>query len=254
LSIDLEELEKGGFKMGSFPPNHSNSKKIFLALIEKFHYYEIDYCVLRGYVDLPDNYHNDIDLGIDPYAKDLFFEILKKIKIDLKLNILLIDTRFEVLKTKFSLNNSDVFFDFWFDFNYIGVKYVDIKKVLERAIFYNDFKIASYKDEIEISFLKELLHMKRLRADKVLNLQNKICKSTDVFADFFCPSMAKKFNYAIRKKMFKLNKLSNKAKRHLLIFNIKSFGFLNTSRKIITFLIYRIFPSINPINKKFSQI
>ena len=50
--------------------------------------------------------------------------------------------------------------DFWVDFNYVGLKYLEASELLEDFEYYNGFRILKSENEVTLLFLKKLLHMK----------------------------------------------------------------------------------------------
>jgi hypothetical protein len=217
--------------------------------------HKVRYVILRGYVDLPETFSNDLDFGIHPLDKNSFFTALKEYKTlqNIKININL--SRYEVLKLKFIYSNQKIDFDFWFDINFCGLKYINLPSVIDNALYYKTFKIPNAENELTISFLKELLHMQRLREDKVIWLNNKL-KESDLafFALFFSFKFRHAFVDVIKSHEFNLEKLSRKAKIELFKFHIKQSGLKEILKNLILFFYFRIRNNKNPLVIKFKDI
>ncbi|MDN3643795.1 hypothetical protein QWY87_13845 [Lutimonas halocynthiae] len=224
----------------------------FITVLNK---HKVRYVILRGYENLPENFSNDLDFGIHPLDKDAFFSALKEYKIEHNLEIKINLSRYEVLKLRFSFKSQEIDFDFWFDINYCGLEYISISEVLRNAVPYKNFMIPSAADELTISFLKELLHMKRLREDKVVWLTSKVEESDlGFFATFFSKIIRKQFINVIKIRKFDLEKLSSKAKVELLKVHLKKRSFKATFQKIISFVYLRFRNNKNPLVIKLRDI
>jgi len=224
----------------------------FITVLNK---HEVRYVLLRGYEYLPESYSNDLDFGIHPNDRDAFFDVLKtyrnQYKIEIKINL----SRYEVLKLKFSFSNQEIDFDFWFDINYCGLEYISISETINKAVAYKNFMIPSPADELTISFMKELLHMKRLREDKVVWLTRKVEESNlDFFAVFFAKKIRKQFINVINIRKFDLGKLSGKAKIELIKFHLKNRSIKDTFRKVFFFIYLRLLSNKNPLVIKLKDI
>ena len=232
-----------------------NFTKCFNDFIVVLNKHNVNYVVLRGYENLPQSYSNDLDFGIHPDDRELFFDALKAYKnqytVEIKMNL----SRYEVLKLKFSFNNQEIDFDFWFDINYCGLEYVSISETINRAVLYKSFMIPNAADELTVSFLKELLHMQRLRVDKVVWLSSKIEESNlEFFFFFFTKKTKKQFIHVIKIRKFSLRKLSRKTKVELIKFHVKNRRLKDTLRKVISFIYFRLHNSKNPLIVKLKDI
>tara|TARA_R110002051_G_scaffold257596_1_gene316610 strand:+ start:1051 stop:1752 length:702 start_codon:yes stop_codon:yes gene_type:complete len=230
-------------------------KQYFNDFIDILNTHKVRYVVLRGYVDLPETFSNDLDFGIHPLDKNCFFVALKEYKtlhnIKIKVNL----SRYEVLKLQFSYSNQKIDFDFWFDINFCGLKYINLSDVIDNTLDYKTFKIPNAENELTISFLKELLHMKRLREDKVLWLNNKIVESDLAsFAIFFPLKFRHTFVNVIRNHKFNLEKLSRKSKVELFKFHIRQSGIRKIFKNIMLFFYFRIRNNKNPLVLKTGKI
>lgn len=204
---------------------------------------------------MPDFSGNDIDFAIHPEDLYKFIIFLKTFKECYSASVDLYFSRFEVLKLNIKLNELSVDLDFWFGFNYAGLYYMDICQVLNRSCNYKIIRILQLEDEVSLSFLKELLHMNRLREDKIDELSLKLKKTKSrVFPRYFNDKYQKLFLEAIVGRRFILKSLSFKAKMVLLAYNLRDKGFFGLIKNILLFVSYRFFPPINPLVKNFRGI
>ena len=222
--------------------------KYFNDFIDVFKKNNVNYVILRGYESLPDNYSNDLDFGIHPLDKSNFFLALNEYKKIHDVKIKISQSRYEVLKLKFYFKDVSIDFDFWFDINYCGLDYISLSKVIDKARVYKNFMIPNVEDEITISFLKELLHMKRLREDKVVGLTRKVNESNlELIATFFSKKTKEKIIKVIIERRFDLKKFSFKTKFELFKYHLKNRNFKDTICKIIFFVYFKFLNNKNPL-------
>jgi hypothetical protein len=228
--------------------------KYFKDFINVLNHNNVRYVILRGYENLPDIYSNDLDFAIHPSDKDNFFLALTEYKTlhDVKIRINL--SRYEVLKLKFHFGNEEIDFDFWFDINFCGLEYISVSEVVNKARMYKNFMIPNVEDELTISFLKELLHMKRLRKDKVVWLTRKVEESNlEFFATFFSTKTKEYIIKVIRDRKFDLKELSIKTKLELIKFHLKNRNIKKTILKISSFIYLRLRSNKNPLVIKLKE-
>jgi hypothetical protein len=221
---------------------------LFISTLEKFN---VRYCVLRGYENLPEGFSNDIDFGVHPTDKEQFFLAVNSFTNLQNGKIFLRNSRYEVLKTTFQIQNLNLDFDFWFDFNYVGLRYMDITRMLTNPLSYNNISVLRTEDELTLSFLKELLHNSIIRLDKIDVLTDRLLKSdSKKVALFFNSNLKEHFSKAILNRDFELKQLSHETKKHLIEVNISKRGFFTTLFNGLNFLLYRFFPRLNPLINK----
>ena len=224
----------------------------FIVVLKK---HKVSYVVLRGYENLPYNYSNDLDFGIHPSDKTNFFLTLKEYKLLHNVKIKINLSRYEVLKLKFIYGNEVIDFDFWFDINFCGLEYIKVSEVVKNGVLYNNFMIPNAEDELTISFLKELLHMKRLREDKVIWLTRKVEESNlELFATFFSTKSKEYIIKVISDRKFDLKVLSIKTKLELIKFHLKNRSIKKTILKISSFMYLRLRSNKNPLVIKLKEI
>jgi hypothetical protein len=225
-------------------------KILFESFIATLNGNNVRYSILRGYENLPNCFSNDLDFGIHPKDKMLFFFSLRKFKRKYCNAIILRDTRLEVLKITIKKDDLCVDFDFWFGFNYLGLEYMDIELMIENNTKFNNFNILTAENEFTLSFLKELLHNSRIRTDKIDNLTRMlaICDQNKI-ATYFNKYLRNRFLNEIMARRMKLRKLSFYSKVYLLFYNIVNKSVYKLIRDIVHFIIYHQFPIFNPLEK-----
>jgi hypothetical protein len=227
-------------------------KDLFLFFIRTLEKNQVQYCVLRGFEGLPENFSNDIDIGIHPENKVEFFKTLMEFQQSYGVKIALIDSRLDFLKTTITFQNQKFHFDFWFGFNYAGLIYMDICSILQDYTLHHTIKVLSVENEVSLSFLKELLHNAALREDKADILKLKMNKCNfESFANFFSNNLKEAFRDAILNEKFELNSLAFKTKKELILINLSKLGLIETSFKLILFFLYKKYPFKNPLVKTF---
>lgn len=226
----------------------------FVSIIEQFEKNKMNYAILRGYENLPYSYSNDLDFCVESDL-DILKNCLAKIASLNNLKIKIRDSRFEVIKLTFYKEHIKIDLDFWFGFNFVGLYYLNISDILQKSKEHNGFKILDVNDELSLSFLKELLHMKRLRKDKasLLNKKLELC-DFDLFATYFNKKLRNEFIYSIKNNNYRLNSLSKKAKKDLLKQNLKLYSFIPMLKNIFKFIYFRLFPNQNPIVKEIKGV
>lgn len=217
----------------------------FISIFQK---HNINYVILRGYEDLPDNYSNDLDFGINPLDKESFFLALNEYIVLHNVEIKIVLSRYEVLKLKFCFRNEVIDFDFWFDINFWGLDYVNLSEVIQKGRCWKNFMIPSVEDELTISFLKEALHMKRLRVDKVVSLTRKVSESNlEFIATYFSKKTKERIINSIMERKFDLKKFSCMTKLELIWYHLINRNGKDTSLKIAYFIYFRLMSNKNPL-------
>jgi hypothetical protein len=141
--------------------------------------------VLRGYDQLPFGYRNDVDIFVESNRIYDFLdsiEALKTVRAHFDISV----CRLGLIKGMLHLNDDEIPLDIMFQIGYCGIAYQDVHSLClnSRAHQSKKFKVPALSDEIRISVLKELLHNRRARKDKLKYLtsalSNPACDPTSV--------------------------------------------------------------------------
>lgn len=156
--------------MSGLTKSDQSFQALFFHVISFLNDHKIRYAILRGYEDLPNARINDIDFAIE--SKEHISLLLEHL-LDKGVKIRLTKERFGVQMFTFSWMSTEVKYDFWYDINYAGLSYCDLDLLFATSVLEDgkEFRRASFKSEFFVSVLKEMLHNKRLRNDKVNRLQ-----------------------------------------------------------------------------------
>ena len=204
----------------------------------------LDYCVLRGYESLPEKISNDIDFGVSDSCKVLFFDILKETAKNHDYSVQVELIRHSVIKMKLSNRHGNIIkIDVWWQFNYLGLEYLCINKMLSsRELYKNIFYVPSSEYEFALSYLKELLHNSWIRKDKVEVLTRKMKKRSYLpFNKYFNKNMINDFFISVETKKFKVKLLSVRAKNSILLKNIYCHGLFYVLINIYRYFKIRFF-------------
>lgn len=205
------------------------------VLFASFETQNIQYAVLRGYESLPEAFSNDIDFGVQKKHLDVFITTLKEVGKRFDLEFEVRDVRLDVMKLSLVNAVQQIDIDIWSTFNYAGLHYVDAS-ILSDTIYYNGIKIIKPEDELAISFLKEMLHMNRIRKDKIHILKDKLKEPVEkAFLKYFTQKNYLKFIEAIRQEQFDIAGLSKVAKINLIFSNFKIYGVYATLMNVVHF-------------------
>jgi hypothetical protein len=184
----------------------------------------LDYVVLRGFEELPDNFSNDIDIAVHPSQITEFIKQLAHFAQLNNLEIIQRDQRFQVLKLKLKNESSgiDLDVDVWWGFNYVGLIYLDILEFVSRPNRHNEIKVIQKEYEVALSFLKELIHNGRFRKDKEMTIRSKMSTDFNIpFEKYFSKKNIDKFSFSIKNSIYDLSELSKIVRWDLLINSIR---------------------------------
>lgn len=212
-----------------------------------------DYLLLRGYESLPFEISNDLDFFVEKKNIYLFFCLVEEVLLSegfLKVHRLQKDC-FE--QRYYAKGNFILKIDVWTDFIYRGLKYID-KTMLISNGYTNTFglKIINLKDEIIISVMKEVLHMNRVKKNKIIELTNKYHHAGELKSKYFSTTFLNTFVVKTLKKgkpssskfQLLIKLLIGNLKRFNLMIIISNFNFLfkelklylNPKGKLIVFI------------------
>jgi hypothetical protein len=178
--------------------------------------------VLRGYQYLPTGYTNDIDVYIPKCNLGEFLNCISELD-DLDITLTILVSRLGLIKCNLTLEGEDIPFDVLYGFYYFGLEYQDCESLTQRAIRSDCglFSTPNLSDEIRISILKELLHNKRVRADKADYLGSMIdlC-SAELVTEYFDIDSVRVVRHAIERGKLYLPSLSQRLRLLLFTHNL----------------------------------
>ncbi len=219
----------------------SHSESILPYLFLKLELSKICYVVLRGFENLPNAYSNDIDFGVLKNDLDDFIAIIISIGEEYSYTLNIKDIRLDVLKLRLISKADSIDIDIWSTFNYAGLVYMNHYVIIHDYKYHNSIKVLKPENELALSYLKELLHMGRLRQDKVLGLKQKLSSPYRTpFEQYFPPALVDQFISSIEHEEFDLKYLAMIARLSLLKKNISIRGIWPTIFSVIAFVIVRL--------------
>jgi hypothetical protein len=206
----------------------------------------IDYVILRGYKDLPQIIHNDVDFFVSPSSLYEFFACLLAISKEFSSEVKIVLIRQGVIKCKVESSNFSMDIDFWYNVTFWGLSYSNCFHLLSKKRHFKAgfFFIPDFAGEFEISFLKEILHNQQIRCDKIdelkVLLQNSSFENESIIDN-------------ITTKTFLSNKLIKGCGKRYYLFlvlffgifnwNIKKYGLLKVYSSVRDFLAIRFIKS-----------
>ncbi len=205
-------------------------KEILLQLFKNLNANDVTYGVLRGYENLPEEVYNDIDFGVSKSQINLFFHIVEETLEGFELKEVHY-LRKDVLYQKYFYNsktNRHLHIDVWCEFSYKGLRYLNFDSALNSNIYYKNIRVLNNSYEVSLSFLKEFLHMGKLRQDKATLLGEKLSKASNKLnpvKSYFSESSHNFFIKSIQTRLFELKEYRNKYILKLFIANIRKHGF-----------------------------
>tara|TARA_B110000046_G_scaffold62680_1_gene70192 strand:- start:1358 stop:2068 length:711 start_codon:yes stop_codon:yes gene_type:complete len=229
------------------PPN----LELFLArLNEEFG----QYLVLRGYDHLPNGYTNDVDVYVPRADLARFFACVNNLEgLDSKLVILV--SRFGLVKCELLLNGATIPFDIMYGFYYVGLEYQDCNQLSSNSKNHScgSFFTPDISDEVRISLLKELLHNGRVRSDKAVYLLENMDKCVGALpTDYFDGDAIENVRAAIISKDYYVPKISRALKVSVLRYNLRK-HWAKTFKNIIMFAIVK-YVLKNDYHKKIAKL
>jgi len=200
------------------------------------------FLVLRGYEFLPVGYTNDIDVFVPKEDLPRFFECINNLD-GLGSKIVILISRFGLIKCELLLNDAVIPFDILYGFYYAGVEYQDCRQLSSNSKAHpcGLFSTPDMSDEIRISLLKELLHNGRVRSDKASYLLQYMDECTDDLpTKYFDADTLKIVREAIISTQYYLPKVSRALKARLLFYNLRN-GYFATLKNIAMFATVKYF-------------
>lgn len=224
----------------------------FLAeLFSKVNSQRLNVIILRGYDELPCKIHNDIDFAVRKIDLAKYFEILNVLAAKYNITIYCNVVRKGLIKLEllFVAYNQAIFFDIWFDINYVGLKYVNMDSLFKRSVLFNDIIfVPDKRDEIAISILKELLHNKKYREDKIKYIVKTIdSNSMDLVMAigmyFYRNTIDKVVNSIVMQDQRSVKRLGWQCRIELLWHNFKLYGVVASIVNVFSFINIKFFNS-----------
>jgi hypothetical protein len=194
------------------------------------------FLVLRGYEFLPAGYSNDIDVFVPKGDLTRFFYCLHNLDgLETKITILI--SRLGLIKCELIVDGVIIPFDILYGFYYFGLEYQDNEQLIRNSNLHHTglFHTPDLSDEIRISLLKELLHNKRVRADKADYLSKMMEKcSYQLPTEYLSIENIKFLQVSIAENRLYLPEISLTLKKKLIKYNFSE-KFFTTVRNIIMF-------------------
>lgn len=134
------------------------------------------YAVLRGYETLPFEVSHDIDFGVHFDDLNSMINELENISHQFGYKLVYKSERMGFSQLYFYREGHCLKLDFWSEFSYKGLKYLEMHSVLQQTKIHNGIKVLNEEAEVLVSFLKEFLHNSWIRKDKIEILKEKLSK------------------------------------------------------------------------------
>jgi hypothetical protein len=201
---------------------------------------KVNYLILRGYQDLPEIVHYDLDFAVVNESElTPFFKILYKLSKKYKYRISRDVVRQGLLKVFLHFGNEILKVDVFCSFGYAGLEYInsdDLHRSKRKLI--TGIWVPDLNYELALSLLKEILHNSRIREDKVNLLRKQFNQKTfkEPFTNYFSERNINYLSDSLflgKKLVFK--RLSFYFRFELLLSNFKHHGVLKTIVNIFNF-------------------
>jgi len=135
--------------------------RLVTYLFKELNNSKTNYCILRNYEELPNNFGNDIDILFEKEDSKNIISKINKISSFLEWQSLCIYNHnafitivcFKVIDNKFTQLKLDI----WTDLLWRGMRWIDTKYILNNKIMYNGFYIPSPGTEAAVTLLKEIM-------------------------------------------------------------------------------------------------
>ena len=218
---------------------------IFLKdLFNKLEKDNVDYLVLRGYQNLPENYSHDIDFSvINENELTAFFNVIHNLSDKYNYSITRDVVRLGLLKVFLHFGNEILKIDVFCSFSYVGLEYINIDDLHNsKRKSPTNISIPSLNYELAISLLKELLHNSRIRKDKVSLLRSQFEKRTfdQPFKKYFSNRNIDNISVSLfsnDKLIFR--KVAFSCRLNLLFMNLKLKGLFNVLNNMMNFTLIK---------------
>ena len=165
-------------------------------IFEKFNQDSISYGILRNYKNLPELSGDDIDIYLDngqlvDFVHGYLARFLSGLGWSYKLKY---DSEYFVSVVCYSVNNNSIEtlqLDFFNDFVWRGISYLDIQFIKGTIGTYKQYKVVSPGAELAITYVKEILGYKLLRQKHHKRFEEMYPLHSDDFARTILPAYRK---------------------------------------------------------------
>ena len=217
-----------------------------VELFKRLNEENVEYVVLRGYHDLPETYHHDIDFGVsNDESLGHFFNVVGQLSKQFEFKITRDEIRHGLIKIILEFGDTNLKLDIFTEYRYAGLEYINneilhsSKRILSSGIF-----VPAVDSEIAISLLKEFLHNSRIREDKSATLRDQFDNKVfaNPFLEYFTHETIENFRVSLftRDNFLFLN-ICRKARYELLKSNIRKFGFFRVIFNVYLFFFIKYF-------------
>lgn len=209
-------------------------KEIFTKLNDS----NFRYAVLRGYETLPFEVSHDIDFGVHFDDLNSIVNELENISHQFGYKLVYKSERMDFSQLYFYREGHCLKLDFWSEFSYKGLRYLDIHSILQQTKIHNGIKVLNEEAEVLVSFLKEFLHNSWIRKDKIDILKEKLCKSSFMSIESLYLSNKNKIDFSsyIFQSETELKTEAERFKKELFFRNIKINGFFKSISNLLVYI------------------
>ena len=216
-------------------------KSFLIELFKTLDSNKVNYILLRGYQDLPEIVHYDLDFAVvNEIELAPFFTVIHDLSKKYNYNISRDVVRQGLLKVYLHFGNEILKVDIFCSFGYAGLNYINTNDLFSsKRKLTTDIYVPSLNYELAISLLKEILHNSQIRHDKVNLLRSQYNQKTfnEPFINYFSLKITKQITDSLflgETLVFK--RFANKVRLILLFSNFKNHGVLQTFKSAFDFL------------------
>jgi len=194
--------------------------------------------VLRDYSGLPHSVGNDLDVYISPHDLKIFLKILEN---STRFSYEVSQTRLGLIKGILSDGGESFKLDIRYEFSYIGLRYLNMKKFEESLVYNQDFLVylPDQRNQMLISILKELLHNGSARADKKDYLLSSLDSCFNCTNKVFLPEDLERFQAGLRANSLEFGRMRKQVIYRLVILNLKRYGVVSSFMNCVRFAVSR---------------
>ena len=134
---------------------NNNKTEYLKEIFTKLNDSNFRYAVLRGYETLPFEVSHDIDFGVHFDDLNSMVKELENISHQFGYKLVYKSERMDFSQLYFYHEGHCLKLDFWTEFSYKGLKYLEMHSVLQQTKIHNGIKVLNEEAEVLVSFLKE---------------------------------------------------------------------------------------------------